>query len=37
MNANTVLSRQDPAVLTANNVQEVLAPRVLRVGVKYAF
>ena len=38
MNANTVLTRQDQQqLLTANNVQEVLAPRVLRVGVKYAF
>jgi hypothetical protein len=38
MNANTVLSRQDQQqLLTANDVLEVLAPRVLRVGVKYSF
>jgi hypothetical protein len=38
LNANTVLSRQDQQqLLTANNVLEVLAPRVLRVGVKYSF
>jgi hypothetical protein len=38
MNANTVLTRQDQQqLLTANDVQEILAPRVLRVGVKYSF
>jgi hypothetical protein len=38
MNANTVLSRQDQQqLLTANNVLEVLAPRVMRLGVKYTF
>ena len=38
MNANTVLSRQDQQQLrTANDVLEILAPRVLRVGVKYSF
>jgi hypothetical protein len=38
MNANTVLSRQDQQqLLTANDVLEILAPRVMRVGVKYSF
>jgi hypothetical protein len=37
-NANTVLTRQDQQqLLTANDVLEILAPRLMRVGVKYTF
>lgn len=38
MNASTVLAREDQqSRRTANNVQEILAPRVVRVGVRYQF
>ena len=37
-NANTVLSRQTRQnITTANNVLEILAPRVVRFGVRFSF
>ena len=38
LNAATVLARQDVQnSTTANNVDEVLAPRVARIGVRFSF
>ena len=38
LNTNTVLGRQfDLRVSTANNVQEIMNPRVLRLGLRFNF